>query len=232
MKTRMRTIKRLAAALLLACLLAGSFSVTSAEAALKKVTGLSFIGYLDSGYTQPAFKFNNVKGASAYQIKCTYTNNSNAQYYLLQQNSGYINGLEGNRIYRITVRAIKVKDNQITGYGAWSSSIYTIPVPRSITFKKAGKTNKSGVKFSWSKVLSSQGYVVQIATSASGPYRTVATTKKVGATSATVKKYNGSTFKAYKNYYYRVLARKKIGSKYKTSQLVNKNYYYNYFYFY
>lgn len=230
----MKTMKRFVTALLLAALLVGSLSLTSAEAALKKATGLKFIGWYDAAYTEPAFKWNAVSGAQAYEIRYMYLNNKNITNRYTTATSGYLSGLEGNRIYKVMVRGLAVNSSgKITSRGGWSNTVYTIPMPKTITPSKAGNTIKSGVKMKWSAVKGAHGYTVYMSTNPSGKWYAVKTTAaKQSATSATIKKINGSYFKEGKTYYYRVVARRKVGGKYQTSPLPSKDYYHGSFWWY
>ena len=80
------SIKRLAASLLIAVLLVGSFSVTSAEAALAKPANAHFVRWNNKQFTSCRIGWNKVKNADGYEIKWTYTDRSHYkhtyQYYI------------------------------------------------------------------------------------------------------------------------------------------------------
>lgn len=88
------------------------------------------------------------------------------------------------------------------------------------------------MKLSWSKVYGSQGYNVYMTTNPSGKWYNMKKTTSAGSTVAKIKKYNGSKFKTYKNYYYRIRARLSLGNgKYKESPLPSSSFYCGSFYF-
>lgn len=221
----MKTFKRFAAALLLVCLLAGHFSLTSVEAAPSKTTGLKFVGWYDEKCTKPVIKWSAVRGAQKYEVRYMYTDNSNIKNVYTTSTIGYLSGFQSNRIYKVMVRALTVSKGKITSRGRWSDMIYTMPVPLNITPTAAGSTEKAGIKFKWSQVRGSNGYYIYMATSPNGKWYQVKATTKQGSTTATVTKINGISFRKNKNYYYRIITRKVVNGKVRVSPLPSRSYY-------
>lgn len=221
----MKTFKRFAAALLLVCLLAGHFSLTSVEAALPKTTGLKFVGWYDEKCTKPVIKWSAAKGAQLYEVRYMYTDNSNIKNVYTTDTSGYLSGFQSNRIYKIMVRALKVSKGKIASQGRWSDVLYTIPVPVNITPTAAGNTVKAGIKFKWNQVKGSNGYYIYMATNPKGKWYQVKATTRQGTTTATVTKINGNGFRKNRNYYYRIVTRKVVNGKVRVSPLPSRNYY-------
>lgn len=230
----MKSFKRLIAAFLLIYLIVGNLSVSSVEAALQKPTGLTFDGWYNEKYTGVYLKWNAVKGVDEYQIKFSYTDNSSTMYRYTEYTSCYSTGLKSNRIYRVSVRALKYNEKgKIIAKSPWSASIYTIPLPTRVKFSALGKNEKYGAKLSWNQIYGSQGYQFYMTTNPSGKWYLVNTSKKANSTTIKVKKFRGHSFKCNKNYYYRILPRLSIGNgKYKTAPLPTKNYYEGYFWWY
>ena len=82
----LNSIKRFAAGLLIAVLLTGTFSVTTAEAALARPANCHFVRWNNKKFTSCRIGWNKVSNADGYEIKWTYTNNSHYkhtyQYYV------------------------------------------------------------------------------------------------------------------------------------------------------
>lgn len=215
-----KSLLRLGAALLLACLLSGSLFVTDAEAALKKPTALRG-AYTSDDQTEFLLLWKAVAGADDYQIKMTYSDNSHAKYYFLSDlryifttdsdgfTGGDINGLNGNRIYKLSVRALKKNSKgKIVSKGAWSGSIFAIPAAGNMKATPVNGKPKGGVRLQWNKVYGAKRYRIYLTSNPRGKWyleKTIFVEGKTAAKyTATIKKVNGAAFK-YKTYYYRVL---------------------------
>lgn len=221
----MKKLKRLAACLLIALLLAGTFSVTSTEAALSKPANCRFHSWrlnpstekLD--FTACRVAWNYVSGADYYEIIWNRTDGGGKTYRRYQYakyNVLDITGLSSNHVYKFRVRAIKYNSSKtkISGYSGWSNLAFITPLPRTATFSLKGS---SKVKASWNRIYSATGYNVFMATSPTGRYYKVNTTAaKSTATSATITKFRGSNLKRYQNYYVRIVPRLKSGGKWQT----------------
>lgn len=90
-------------------------------------------------------------------------------------------------------------------YGAWSSWKYTSKQPEIKTANVKG-----GQRISWTKVGGADSYTLYVSTKRENGYKKVATVPK---NTLTVKKCGKSALKSGKNYYYTVVANKKIGKK-------------------
>lgn len=230
----LNSIKRFAAGLLIAVLLTGTFSVTTAEAALARPANCHFVRWNNKKFTSCRIGWNKVSNADGYEIKWTYTNNSHYkhtyQYYVY--NVLDINDLAYNHVYQVQVRAIKLSRNssKITAYSPWSNYVFITPWPRTLSGKLSGG-NK--VKVKWNPIYGSSGYNIFITTNPYGSWRwNQSTAKKATATSATIKRYKGSKLKKYTNYYLRVVTRIKRNGKFCSVPEPGSGYYSGTFYIY
>ena len=221
----MKRIQRLAACLLIALLLAGTFTVTDAEAALKAPGNCRFTRWNDKNYTSCRISWNKVSGADYYEIGWSHTDGSHYQhrYQYGKYNVLDMTGLPYNRIIKVQVRAIDTNSKgKIKGYGAWSNVAYITPLPRKLTLKlkSSGK-----VKLSWTQIHSARGYQVYMTTKPTGKWYLVKTTaKKSSANSVTISKYRGSKLKKNTSYYVRIVPRLKSGGKYQSIYVPNGYY--------
>ena len=175
-KKVIKTIKRLAACLLITVFIFGSLTLTSAEAAMKK-------------------------------------------------------NLHYQHVYYAQVRALKVNSyGEITQYSPWSNIVFITPFPKNVTGRKgSGMTEK----LSWNIIYGSNGYNVWLTTNPSGTwYWNLSTNTKATSTSATVKKYRGSSLKTYTSYYVMIYTRRKRNGVFCTVPEPYKGYYQIYFYYY
>ncbi len=229
----MKTLKRLAAALLLACLLAGSFSVTKAEAAIAKPTGVRFIKWNNSTCTSCTMRWNAVKGASAYQVWCGFGNGSHAVTGNVTSPGAVMKGLEHNHVNYFKVRALKKNSKgKVVSRSAWSASVALVPLPTTIKLKTSGSSYPIA-KFSWNKITGSTGgYRVYMTTNPSGKWYAVSTTaKKSTANSAKITRFRGKRLQFRKNYYVRIATRHKVNGKIVETKLPGSYYYWRvYFY--
>lgn len=205
-----KSFKRLAAALLVAVLIVGSLTVTSAEAAMKKPGNARFIQWNNTAFSSATIAWNKVSGAAVYQVRCVWTDGSNnvGGYVNGSYNAVKIDNLNYKHVYQAQVRGISVNSSgSITGYSPWSNIVFITPWPKNITGKLVNGTN---VKLSWNIIYGSSGYNIFMTTSPSGTwYWNLSTSTYATSTSGTVKKYRGSKFKKYQNYYVRVITRRR-----------------------
>ncbi len=227
------SIKRLAASLLIAVLLVGSFSLTSAEAALAKPANAHFVRWNNKQFTSCRIGWNKVKNADGYEIKWTYTDRSHYkhtyQYYIY--NVLDINGLSNENVYQVQVRAIKLNSkNKPSGYSPWSNYVFITPWPRNLSGRLSGSHN---VKIKWNKISGCSGYNILLTTNPYGSWRwNQYTAEKATATSCKIKKYQKSNLKKYTNYYVRVMTRLKRNGHYLSNPAPGAGYYSGTFYIY
>ncbi|MBE5998618.1 MAG: hypothetical protein E7237_03225 [Sarcina sp.] len=228
-----KSFKRLAAAFLIAVLLIGTFSATSAEAAMKKPGNCRFVQWNNTAFSAATIAWNPVSGADFYQVKCVWTDGSHnvGGYVSASYNGVKISNLNYKHVYQAQVRAIKVNSSgSITAYSPWSNLVFITPWPKNISAKLSGSKN---VKLNWNIIYGSNGYNVFLATNPSGKwYWNLSTSTKATATSATIKKYRGSSFKKYQNYYVRVITRRKRNGVFCTVPEPYSSYYQYRFYIY
>jgi len=203
-KKMLKSMKRLAATFLIAVFIIGALNVTSAEAALKKPGNARFARWNDTKFSSCDIYWNPVAGADKYQIRACWTDNSHAYYDTVSSRyTGYrLTNLNYKHVYVFNVRAIKGNT-----YSPWSNMVFITPWPKNVSAKMSGSKN---VKFSWNIIYGSSGYNIFMTTNPSGRWiYNLSTSRKATATSAIVKKYNGSNLKKYQNYYVRVITRRR-----------------------
>lgn len=232
-KKVIKTIKRLAACLLITVFIFGSLTLTSAEAAMKKPGNNRFVQWNNTSFTACTIAWNKVSGANYYQLRCTWTDGSHniGGYVEGQYNGVRIKNLHYQHVYYAQVRALKVNGyGEITQYSPWSNIVFITPFPKNVTGRKgSGMTEK----LSWNIIYGSNGYNVWLTTNPSGTwYWNLSTNTKATSTSATVKKYRGSSLKTYTNYYVKVYTRRKRNGVFCTVPEPYKGYYQIYFYYY
>ena len=214
----MKTIRRLAACFLIAVLLAGTFTVTSAQAALKKPANCRFTRWNNNSYTACRISWDKVSGADYYEIGWSYLDGNKYQhrYQYGRYNVLDMKGLSNTHIYKVQVRAIDTDGKgNVKAYGSWSNTAYITPLPRSI--KSTLKSSGSKVKISWSKIHSAHGYEVYMTTKPTGKWYKVKTSgSKSGSTSVKISKFRGSKLKKNTRYYVRIVPRVKVSKKYQT----------------
>lgn len=208
-------LKRLAAGLLIALLIAGTCNVTSAEAALARPTNCRFVRWNNYSFTSCRVGWKKVAAADYYEIKWSYRDGSN--YNHRYQYSSYaildITGLNSKRIYKVQVRALKVNNSgSITAYSSWSNIAYITPLPHTATGTLTG-SNKNKVKVTWNTIAGCNGYKVFVTTNPSGTWYLNQQTKKAGARTVTISKYRGKKLAKYTNYYVRIVPKRIQGGK-------------------
>ena len=94
--------------------------------------------------------------------------------------------------------------------GAWSDDCWFAKYPDKVKPTLVGWTASDGVKISWQKMTGAKSYTVYFSKSPNTGWKKVGTTKK---TSFIVKRFNGSALTTYVDYYYKVVATKKVKKK-------------------
>ena len=213
-KKMLKSIKRLACALLIAVFIVGSVSATSAEAALSRPGSLRFVQWNNTAFSSATIAWKSVPGAAAYQVRCVWTDGSH--------NVGGYN-----------VRAVQANSRgQITGYSPWSNTVIITPWPKNVSAKLTSSKG-TNVKFNWNIIYGSSGYNIFMTTNPYGKwYWNLSTATKATATSGTVKSFRGSKLKKYQNYYVRVITRRKRFGVFCTVPEPYKSYYQYKFYIY
>ncbi|MDO5132894.1 MAG: hypothetical protein Q4D81_07925, partial [Eubacteriales bacterium] len=136
-----------------------------------------------------------------------------------------------NRVMMVYARAFRYNSNWNRVYSAWSKPCGIIPWAKKGSVKiTVPNSRKAAVKVSWSKIAYSSGYNVMIATNPKGKWYFAKS--GVTSTSATISSCNGSKLKTYKNYYVRVITRKKYSGKVYSAPAPSTGYYSNRFYLY
>lgn len=230
-KKMLKSLKRLAAAFLIAVFIIGSLSVTNAEAAtLKAPKNFRFsswgIQYVKEGgkrvkacaFDEFKLKWDKVSGANAYEVKCTWTDGSHKIGGILygKHKGANISGINPTHVYKCQVRALKVSSSKkVKSYGKWSSPIFVSPWPRTVKGSLSGGKN---VKLNWNTIYGCNGYTVYLSTNPSKKwYQNLVTAHKCSATTAKIKKFRGSSLEKYQNYYVRVISTRKYDGKYRTA---------------
>lgn len=236
-KRKNSLLTRLAAAALAAILVAGTFSVTSAEAALKAPGNCRFVQWVGTNFTSCDIYWNQVSGAKGYQVMWGWTDLSHAAFsnYGAGTYGVRLSNLPVNHVSLVKVRAFTYNSKGARVYGPWSNYEYITPSPisvsGSIVSSKAVKNPQERLK--WNIVYGSDGYNLFLTTN---PYGTwvwnQSTAAKATATTAVVKKYRGANLKTYTNYYFRLVTRRRRNGVFCTVPMPSSSYSTGRFYFY
>lgn len=206
------SLKRFLACFLIAAVLVGMTSFTSAEAALKTPENCRFEKWTNSSFTSCRIKWNSVPGASGYRVVLTYTDGSHYQQYSTTSTNYTFKGLADNHVYMAKVRAYSV--DPVTGkqtLGNFSNVTFITPLPTELSMT-VSNTGRLEAKFKWNAIYGSNGYNVFLSTDPLGYTDwewNQSTAAKATANTATVKKYKGKNLKKYTNYYVRIVTRRK-----------------------
>lgn len=234
-KKMLKSIKRLACALLIAVFIVGSVSATSAEAALSRPGSLRFVQWNNTAFSSATIAWKSVPGAAAYQVRCVWTDGSHnvGGYVGAGYNGVRINNMNYKHVYVTNVRAVQANSRgQITGYSPWSNTVIITPWPKNVSAKLTSSKG-TNVKFNWNIIYGSSGYNIFMSTNPYGKwYWNLSTATKATATSGTVKSFRGSKLKKYQNYYVRVITRRKRFGVFCTVPEPYKSYYQYKFYIY
>ena len=225
------SIKRLTAAFLISVLLVGTFSVTSAEAALKKPGNCHFVRWLNWNFTKCEVAWDKVAGADGYETLLSWTDGSHAfrnKWPASRKNLYCL--MENNHVNQFKVRAFKKKVNSqnktVYEYAPWSNLTYLTPSPDTFDIATVDPYSKNlEQRITWRPVYGSSGYNIFLTTNPKGKwYWNHTTATKATATSAIIKKYRGSKLKKYTNYYVRIITRRKYKGVFCTVPMPNGYY--------
>ena len=227
----LKTLKRLASALLVAALISASVFVMPTEAAgLATPKNFHFIRWLNNSYTSCRVGWDLVQGANLYEVEIAYQNGSNKRY--LQSSKSYMTivNLDGTQVYRARVYALKMSSSgSLLKYGNFSNTAYIVPSPTNVTMSLPDRA-KPRVRANWNVVNRSNGYNVFLTTNPSGSWYVHKQTSSQTATTVYLDKYRGSKFKKNVNYYYKIVSRSIQGGRYVTVR-VPTGFFQGYFYF-
>lgn len=208
----MKSVKRFLACFLIAAMLVGMTSFTSAEAALKTPGNCRFDKWTNSSFTACRVKWNSVPGANRYTVTLTYTDGSHYKQYTTKSTSYTFKGLADNHVYMVRVMASYVDPitGQTTNTSNFSNVAYIVPMPKELSLTVTNK-DRLQAKLKWNPIYGSNGYNVFVTTD---PYEdnwvwNQSTDTKATATSATVKKFRGAHLKKYTNYYVKIVTRRR-----------------------
>ena len=231
----LKSIKRLACALLIAVFIVGSVSATSAEAALKRPGSLRFVQWKNTAFSSALIAWNSVSNSVWYQVRCTWTDGSHnvGGFVKPGHNAAPIYNLNYKHVYVTNVRAVQFNRNgQIINASPWSNTVIITPWPKNVSAKLTSSKG-TNVKFNWNIIYGSSGYNIFMSTNPYGKwYWNLSTATKATATSGTVKSFRGSKLKKYQNYYVRVITRRKRFGVFCTVPEPYKSYYQYKFYIY
>lgn len=217
----MKTMKRALAMLMAAFIIAGIFAPVSPQAATKPT--VSFYGWAKEDQSQCYLKVKNA-GSDGYNYRI-YVNGdlykANGKSVLSDRSLCKVCGIPKNTVVTVSVKGVK--------QSTWSSRYVIVPVLiDGKTLKISFPSNSKKAKFTWTKIKGATDYVVQISKNPSKGWTKVATTKN---NYATVSKFQGKAFGTYTDYYYRVVPRRKVGSKYYGSKFPKADWYAGKFWF-
>lgn len=208
-----KSIKRLLACFLIAAMLVGMTSFTTAEAALKVPGNCRFSGWANSNFTSCTIKWNSVPGANSYTLVVTYTDGSHSKQYKTKSTSYTLKGLPDNHIQVAKVKAAYVDPvtGKITNQSNFSNVTFIVPLPKRLSITI---TNEKAIQASleWNPVYGGNGYNIFVSTDPSSKNSWAwnqSTAAKGTATTATIKKVKGEPLKRYTNYYVRIVTRRK-----------------------
>lgn len=190
-------------------------------------------GFSMNAYTQPAtvskfLKYNYGRNQKGLQVTWTIPESENAypnyEYQIvntkgkviksgLASKSGFtLSSFSGyKQVTRIRVRGYyKFYDSATQLYGPWSGWKNLVPQPIvSTNTKKYGIMQNGTLKLAWSRVAGAKSYTVYVsAKSGKSGFKKVATVKQKSkkTITTTINSFKGAGFKAYKDYYVRVIA--------------------------
>ena len=208
----LKSIKRLACALLIAVFIVGSVSATSADAALKRPGSLRFVQWNTTAFSSATVAWKSVSNSVWYQVRCTWTDGShNVGGFVSPGHNGVrINNLNYKHVYVTNVRAVQFNRNwQIINASPWSNTVIITPWPKNVSAKLTSSKG-TNVKLNWNIIYGSSGYNIFVTTNPYGKwYWNLSTATKATATSGTIKSFRGSKLKKYQYYYVRVITRRK-----------------------
>lgn len=231
----MKVMKRIATLLLAAFLVAGVFAPVQTEAASLSVAGIKFYEWTGAGQCRMVTKAQNIYEFQ-YQIfnnagKLVKTQKSSC-YYLVSNPDKY-NICVVENLPKLSCAFVRVRARRTTGsWCAWSPKVLIVPLIGVAGSMKHSQAGDMKVKLSWSKVTGATDYLVYLSTSGKGGWKKVATVKGTAKSrSVVLSSFNGKKFVKYQNYYYKVIARRKMNGKYYSSNGNAADFFVNGFYF-
>ena len=152
-----------------------------------------------------ALAWNRGGNAKGYQIAVyTMKNKKTGKTLNVSSNSYNTIKMDQKSFYKVKVRAYIQLNNGKKVYGNWGSTYVAnqqIVKVRNVS---------GGLTASWPKVTGATNYTVYVSDKAKKGFKKVSTTK---SSSYTLKKFKGKSLKKGKNYYFYVVANKKVKSK-------------------
>ena len=227
-------ITRLVSAAVAAMLLAGAFSLTSAEAAVGTPGNCRFVSW-GTSFSQCYIYWDPVKGVDGYQTVWSWTDSSHAKYSFHNPNAYgvLIKGAPVNHVSIMKVRAFIWAGGK-RQYGPWSNIAFITPSPTSITGNIVSSSARNPQeRLNWNTIYGSDGYNIFLTTNPQGKWRwNQSTAAKATASKAVISKYSGGSLKTHTNYYFRIVTRRKRNGVFCTVPMPNSAYYSGYFWFY
>lgn len=231
----MKVMKRIATLLLAAFLVAGVFAPVQTEAASLSVAGIKFSAWAGAGQCYMVTKAQNIYEFQ-YQIfnnAGKYVKTRKSERYYSKNDPDKYDACKIEGLPKLSCSFVRVRARRSSGaWCAWSPKVLIVPligVAGSMNHSSAGDMK---VKLSWSKVTGATDYLVYLSTSRTGGWKKVATVKGTAKSrSVVLSSFNGKKFVKYQDYYYKVLARRKMNGKYYSSNGNTADYLVNGFYF-
>jgi delta-lactam-biosynthetic de-N-acetylase len=181
----------------------GVGSIEVSAASLPTVTGLTASSV---SYSSIKLAWSAVSGADYYQV---YRATSSAgPFTIIRTRSAAYRyytdtGLTCGQIYYYKVRAYTLSGSTRI-YGGFSSIVSIRPVPAKPTGIYVRRWSPTSIRIAWNSVAGATGYQVARASSAAGPYVVLPSTSRTA--------YLNTGLTAYKRYYYKVRALRRMGS--------------------
>lgn len=196
-----------------------AFKPMPGKAKAPKVKGENIVGGVNVG-------FKSVKNVDGYQVQYCKFNGKGKKKVFTTQAECSLSGLNKAVFYKVRVRGYVQLSSGKKVCGKWSK--YTIfcmdQTQRNATAESvASYTRKARLK--WKKVKGATSYTIYMSAGQSSGYKVITTTKNL---SIVLSSFKGSGFVKHKNYYWYVVANRKVGKKtYKSIHTLKR-----YFYFY
>lgn len=231
----MKLMKRIVTLMLTAFLVAGVFAPVQTEAASLSVAGIKFYEWRGAGRCMMVTK---AQGIEKFQYQIF---NNAGKFVKTQESWNYysdkpdmydaciVEGLPKLSCAFVRVRARKSSG----GWCAWSQKRLIVPLLGVAGKVNAAKAGDRKAKISWSPVTGAYDYLVYMSTTGTGGWKKVATVKgNAKSRSVIISSFNGKRLALNQQYYYKVIARRKMAGKYYTSNGNTSRYYVNWFKFY
>lgn len=168
-----------------------------------------------SGYNSILVKWNEVEGASGYQI---YRYDAVSKKYSLAgtvtdgETVSYTNtGLRTGRKYTYKVRAYRTLEDGTTSYSSYSSTKSATPYLTKPTLSSVSRSGYSSIKIKWNKITGASGYQIYRYDAVSKKYSRIKT-----ITSGSTTSYTNTGLKTGRKYTYKVRAYRTLSSSTKS----------------